>query len=178
MGDRRLRARAGTPTALRTGGVGGFTLLELMVVVALVGIMAAIAAPSMRKTVPRMKLRSAAEQLANDLQFARLKGISGNYKTQILFDTAANTYTRYLDTDRDGTLGEAGEADITARTMPSGIAFTIASTVANVTFDPTGSADDETLGAGDMTVTLQTSTTPPESRQITVSRTMGTVKLN
>jgi Tfp pilus assembly protein FimT len=149
-----------------------------MVVVALIGILAAIAAPSMKKTIPRTKLRSAATQLTNDLQFARLKGISGNYKTQIVFDTAAGTYTRYLDNDRDGTLGEAGEADITARTMPTGISFTSASTAPNVTFDPTGTADDGTGNTGDITVTLQTSTSPPESRQITVNRTMGTIRLD
>jgi Tfp pilus assembly protein FimT len=149
-----------------------------MVVVVLLGILAAIAAPSMRKTIPRTKLRSAAQQLTNDLQFARLKGISGNFKTRIVFDTAAGTYTRYLDNDRDGTLEEAGEADITARTMPSGISFTAASTAPNVTFDPTGTADDGTGNTGVITVTLQTGATPPESRQISVSRSMGTIKLD
>jgi len=149
-----------------------------MVVVVLIGILAAIAAPSMKKTIPRSKLRSAAQQLSNDLQFARLKGISANLKTQIVFDTGASTYTRYLDNDRDGTLGEAGEADISARTMPSGISFTVASTAPNVTFDPTGTADDGTGTPGDITVTLQTSTSPPESRQITVNRSMGTIHLD
>jgi Tfp pilus assembly protein FimT len=149
-----------------------------MVVVALIGILAAIAAPSMRKTIPRTKLRGAAAQLTNDLQFARLKGISGNFKTRIVFDTAAGTYTRYLDNDRDGTLEEAGEADISARTMPSGISFVPATTAPNVTFDPTGTADDGTGDTTPITVTLQTSTVPPESRQITVSRTMGTIQLH
>jgi type II secretion system protein H len=155
----------------------GFTLLELMVVVALIGIMAAIAAPSLSKIIPRVKLRSAGQQLTNDLQYARMKGIAGNFKSQIVFDTATNRYTRYLDNDRDGTL-EVGEEDITNRTLPTGISFVAASTAPNVTFDPTGTADDGTATPGDITVTLTNSNNPPDSSQITVNRAMGVMKLN
>jgi type II secretion system protein H len=160
-----------------TRSQGGFTLVELFVGLALIAIMAAIAAPSMNKALPRIKLRRAAYQLTNDLQLARLKCISSNQQARILFNTGNDTYTRYLDADRDG-LFEAGEEDIVNRTMPNGVSFVVASTAANVTFDPTGTANDGTGAAGDIPVTLANTATPPESRQITVNRAMGVVKLN
>ncbi len=156
---------------------GGFTLVEVVVGLALIAIMAAIAAPSMSKALPRIKLRRAAYQLTNDLQLARLKCISSNKQARIVFNTGSDTYTRYLDADRDG-LFEAGEEDIVNRTMPNGVSFVVASTAPNVTFDPTGTADDGTGAAGDISVTLTNTATPPESRQITVNRAMGVVKLN
>jgi len=156
---------------------GGFTLLEMMVTLAVVGIMAAIAVPSMAKIIPRIKLRSAASQLASDLQVARYRGISGNFRTQIVFDTGASTYTRNLDTNRNGAF-EAGEADIVNRTMPSGVNFVPGTTAPNVTFDPTGSADDGTAGVGDILVTLANTASPPETRQLSVNRAMGLVKSN
>lgn len=154
---------------------GGFTLVEMMVTLAVVGIMAAIAVPSMAKILPRIKLRSATSQLANDLQAARYRGISGNFRTQIVFNTVAGTYTRNLDTNRNGAF-EAGEADIVDRTMPSGVNFVPGSTAPNVTFDPTGSADDGTAGVGDILVTLVNTASPPETRQLSVNRAMGLVK--
>ncbi|OGP86920.1 MAG: hypothetical protein A2Y95_07380 [Deltaproteobacteria bacterium RBG_13_65_10] len=74
-----------------TRGVGGVTLVELMIVVAIAGILAAIAAPCFRTTLPRARLRSASLQLSNDLKLARLKCISGNFQTRIQFNTAAST---------------------------------------------------------------------------------------
>ncbi len=159
------------------GNRGGFTLIEMMVTLAVVGILAAIAVPSMSKILPRIKLRSAASQLSNDLQAARYRGISGNFRTQVVFNTVAGTYTRNLDTDRNGAFG-AGEADIVDRTMPSGVDFVPGSTAPNVTFDPTGSADDGTAGVGDILVTLTNAASPPETRQIFVNRAMGLVKSN
>ena len=158
-------------------GEKAFTLIEIMIVLAVLGVLAAIAGPSFRKSVPRVKLRSAAQQLASDLQLTRLKCISGNYKSQIVFNTGTSKYTRYLDSDRDGTF-ESGEEDITNRTLPKGISFVVASTAANVTFDPTGTADDGSGLSTDITVTLTNTNSPPDSRQITVNRTMGIVKLD
>ena len=161
----------------RTNRKAGFTLLELMVTLAIIGLMAAIAAPSFSKSVPRAKLRRATYQIANDLKLARLKCISGNHGTRITFDTANNTYTRYLDTNRDGTFA-AGEADIVNRTLSSGISFVGASTGPNVTFDPNGSANDGTAAVADIPITLVNSITPPESRSISVNRAVGRVKIN
>ena len=58
--------------------VQGFTLLELMVTVAIMAIMAAIAFPSMRDFVSNSRLVNRSEQIANAFRFARTEAVRMN----------------------------------------------------------------------------------------------------
>lgn len=53
----------------------GFTLLETMITVAIIGIIAALAVPSYQSMIERNQLKQAVEGLKSDLQFARTEAI-------------------------------------------------------------------------------------------------------
>ncbi len=58
--------------------ITGFTLLEVMIVIAIIGILAAIAVPSYQDMLERNRLKQAAEGFKSDMQFARTQAIKLN----------------------------------------------------------------------------------------------------
>ena len=74
----------------------GFGLIELMIVLLIVGIMATIASYSYRRYVNNANLRTAARQLATDINTMKGVAVSGkntNTPVTIFFNTTANSYT-------------------------------------------------------------------------------------
>ena len=81
----------------------GFSLVELVIVVAIFLIVAAIAVPSASALLNRVKLRGAAQQLADLYQEARMKAVQDDTYYEVL--VSADFTRAYVDVNGDGTEG-------------------------------------------------------------------------
>jgi prepilin-type N-terminal cleavage/methylation domain-containing protein len=93
----------------------GFTLIELLVAVAVMAILAVLAAPAMGSYFAGARLKSAADELFNDMQFARLESVQRNAAVTVTFSSSGYTITSGPSTlktvtFRDGTSVVGGAA--------------------------------------------------------------------
>lgn len=79
----------------------GFTAIEIMIVIAIIGIMSAIAIPSFSTWLPNYRLKSAARDLYSNCQMAKLGAIRNNATWAVIFDDAV-TPGRYFICSDDG----------------------------------------------------------------------------
>lgn len=70
---------------MRRSKHSGFTLIELMVVVAILAILAVMAGPSFSSFMGQRRLKGAAEELMGDLQYARSESVQRNATVTVTF---------------------------------------------------------------------------------------------
>lgn len=112
------------------GNSGGFTLIELIVVVVIVGIFAGIAMPGFSSLIHRMNVRSAADELYDLMQYARAEAVTRGSKVTISAPVGTSNISVATSTT---TLRQVG---------PDGLqpGISISSAVNTVDFSPTGTA--------------------------------------
>ncbi len=84
------------PMALRRSAAG-FSLVELLIVVAFIGTMAAVALPVMKDMTASIKLNDAARMVQRELDGARLKAVSANRVMRVRTNCPATGYLRRVE---------------------------------------------------------------------------------
>lgn len=82
----------------------GITLIELLIVIAIIGILALIGVPEINRFIADSKVRSCATDLIQNMRLARAMAIKENREYLIVFDTANQRYMMGFDGDSDKNL--------------------------------------------------------------------------
>ena len=79
------------------GKEAGLSLVELMVVIAMIAILSAIAVPNYVAWLPKYRLSTSARDVLSDLEYARSVAIKENASVVVEFDTANNSFRVWVD---------------------------------------------------------------------------------
>lgn len=154
----------------------GTTMVEIMVVVAILAIMMAVAIPSLRTWISNMQVRTKAEAVLNGLQLARGEALRRN--ARVVFTVANNSSWSVgcdvavaVDADNDGVADcpaqiqaksseEAGASGVSLTILPSGATRATFNGVGMISTNSDGSAtlsqiDFSSISGGTRTFRVQ-----------------------
>ena len=80
----------------------GFTIIEMMIVIAIIGILSMIAVPDFLGLTSRARLKSAARDIVSNMQLARVKAIRDGSPWAVQFDTGDARYRVLSNKGADG----------------------------------------------------------------------------
>jgi len=108
----------------------GFSVIELLVTIAILAILTTIAVPNFVSWIPKYRVKDAAQDLFSNVQLAKTEAIKRNQNCTVTFNTGPDNYQISL-LNRTITLGDYG----------SGVKYTAAPAPAAITFNPRGFAN-------------------------------------
>jgi type II secretion system protein H len=112
----------------------GFSVIELLIVVAIIAILASIAVPNMVAPSIKAKLRGAVSNLRADLQTAKMMAIREN--RFVVVNVTATGYEVFVDNGDGGGTAEdwtrnGTERLLASRQMEAGVSIDLAATILN-----------------------------------------------
>jgi prepilin-type N-terminal cleavage/methylation domain-containing protein len=131
------------PNAVRRSSAAGFSLVELLVVVGIIGAMAAVGLPAIGRYIRNFRIKGATQQVATEINVARSKAIMKNVNLGVLFAVVSDTQYRWVIEDdqnpTDGTTWSSYGAEdwstLTTGALVTAQAGTLQSLPTNVFFD-------------------------------------------
>jgi prepilin-type N-terminal cleavage/methylation domain-containing protein len=113
----------------------GFSLIELLIVVIIILIMAAVGLPGILRFMRNHKVRGAAQQVASQIQTARARAIMRNVNTGVVFRIIDRDTYRFAVEDAPFT----AESEAPLQDLPTGVQFiNTGATGADMRFDRLG----------------------------------------
>ena len=71
----------------------GFTLIEVIIVIAIMAVISAIAVPNFLSWIPQKRLVSASDELFSNLLYTKMQAIKNNVDWAVTFNYSAQSYT-------------------------------------------------------------------------------------
>ena len=107
----------------------GFSLVEMLIVVAIVAVMAAVALPNIGQYIRNYRIKGAATEVAGELEVARSKAIMTNTNNGVSFVVVDRDSYRFVQEDllpqvAAGTL-PAGSQRSPLKNLPQGVEFVV-----------------------------------------------------
>jgi type IV fimbrial biogenesis protein FimT len=165
-------ARAPANAARAAHAARGFTLIEAMVVVAIVAVMAALGAPAFRSAIGTMNSKSTAFELVGDLAFARSEAIKRNQPIR-MEPKAAGDWSKgwcvVAGTAGAACAASAGKTVLRERGALAS-ALSIGAAPATLDFRPNGRAADDTVD-GNLAWSISSSISGVTARCVVITPT-------
>ncbi|MFH1337149.1 MAG: GspH/FimT family pseudopilin [Candidatus Zixiibacteriota bacterium] len=121
----------------------GFTMLEMMIIVVVIGIIATLSLPGFGKVMDRLKLKTAGRDVVSAMRFARSAAVSQKDQFGVYFDQSARTFLIFKDIANQSsfTYDVGADSVIQIKNLPRNVNFGYTSIPGPaIIFKPNGSA--------------------------------------
>ena len=158
------------PVAVKFGNERGFTMIEILIVMVIIGILATLAVPNTRHLFTKDKLRASTTSVTSSLYLARMKAVNDGVPYGVQFN---NDGTYYVASDPKTTPQIKGSL----YRLEKGITFGSNTFVNQLAiFNEYGQLDKSCLSSGNMTGTITIANGTVDSTKVEVTFISGRIR--